>query len=297
MTRNVVLGNQSLLINIDKWFQVRDIYFPHVGQENHLIGHAQKIGVYVDGRLSWVNESGWERRPAYKNDTLVTENLAINKDIGIELKLEENVDCNEDIFIRKITVRNTRNKQREIRLFFNHDFHLYGDGIGDTAVYQMDHNVIIHYKRARYFLIGILRSDHKEAITTDIDDYAIGQAEVKNYEGTFRDAEDGVLSKNPVAQGSVDSTVGVHLNIPGNSSRVAYYYMTAGKDFNEVYELNDLVMDTGPDSLLKNTEVSQSSWVNQTTVDLSGLDPRLRKLYKIPTVICGPGMELLLPLP
>ncbi|MBN1133893.1 MAG: glycoside hydrolase family 15 protein [Methanosarcinaceae archaeon] len=280
MTRNIVLGNQSLLINIDKWFQVRDIYYPYVGQENHLIGHAQKIGVYVDGRLSWINESRWERWPAYKNDTLVTENLAINKDIGIELTLEENVDCNENIFIRKITVRNTRKNEKEIRLFFNHDFHLYGDGIGDTAVYQMDHNVIIHYKRARYFLIGILKSNNKEMITSDIDDYAIGQAEIKNYEGTFRDAEDGVLSKNPVAQGSVDSTVGVYLNIPGNSSRVAYYYMTAGKDFNEVYVLNDWIMDTGPDNLLKNTEVSQSSWVNQTTVDLSDLDPRLRKLYK-----------------
>ena len=56
--------------------------------------------------------------------------------------------------------------------------------------------------------------------------------------------------------------------------------MTAGKDFNEVYELNDHVMDTGPASLLKNTEFSQSSWVNQTTIDLSDLDPRLRNLYK-----------------
>ena len=27
MTRHIVLGNQSFLINIDRWFQVRDIYF------------------------------------------------------------------------------------------------------------------------------------------------------------------------------------------------------------------------------------------------------------------------------
>jgi len=61
MTRHIVLGNQSFLINIDRWFQVRDIYFPHVGQENHLIGHAQRIGIFTDGRLSWVNEESWER--------------------------------------------------------------------------------------------------------------------------------------------------------------------------------------------------------------------------------------------
>lgn len=280
MTRHIALGNQSLLINIDKWFQVRDIYYPYVGQENHLVGHAQKIGVYADGRLSWVNEPEWERRPAYKNDTLATDNLAINNDLGIELNFEENVDCEANIFLRRITVRNTRNDKREIRVFFYHDFHLYGDGIGDTGIYQMDHNVLIHYKRARYFLIGLLRANKKEGITSDIDDYAIGQSEGEGYEGTFRDAEDGVLSKNPVAQGSVDSTVGVHLQVPGNSSRVVYYYMTAGKDFNDVYELNDRVMDMGPESLLKGTENSQRSWAGQTTVDLSNLDPGLVDLYK-----------------
>lgn len=66
----------------------------------------------------------------------------------------------------------------------------------------MDHNVIVHYKRARYFLIGILKSNRKEEITSDIDDYAIGYAEERGFKGTFVDAEDGVLSKNPVAQGS-----------------------------------------------------------------------------------------------
>ena len=280
MTRHIVLGNQSLLINIDRWFQVRDIYFPHVGQENHLMGHAQRIGVFADGRLSWVNEESWERTPAYKNDTLSTENRAVNRELGIELLLEENVYCEANIFIRKITVKNMQERQREVRLFFNQDFHLYGDGIGDTAVYQMDHNVIVHYKRSRYFLIGVLKSNKKEDIVTDIDDYAIGQAENGGSRGTYVDAEDGVLSKNPVAQGSVDSTVGVSLQLPGNSSKVVYYYMTAGKDFQEVYSLNDLIMEEGPESLLGRTEECQRAWVNRSDTDLSGLEPRLAALYK-----------------
>lgn len=178
MTRHIVLGNQSLLINIDKWLQVRDIYFPHVGMENHVRGHAHRIGVYTDGRLSWINEESWERIPAYKKNTLVSENRAVNREMGIELLLEENVCCENNIFLRRITVRNMQDRLREVCLFFNQDFHLYGDGIGDTAVYQMDHNVIVHYKRARYFLIGILKSNRKEdEIISDIDDYAIGYAE------------------------------------------------------------------------------------------------------------------------
>ncbi len=275
MTRHIVLGNQSFLINIDRLFPVRDIYYPHVGQENHLMGHAQRIGIFTDGRLSWVNEESWEKNLAYKNDTFVTENRAVNREKNIELLLEENVYREANIFIRKITVKNLQERSREVRLFFNNDFHLYGDGIGDTAVYQMDHNVIVHYKRSRYFLVGVLKSNITEDIVTDIDDYAIGQAENRGFRGTYVDAEDGVLSKNPIAQASVDSTVGVSLQIPGNSSKVVYYYMTAGKDFQEVYPLNNLIMDEGPESLLERTEECQISWVNQASTDLRALGPGL----------------------
>jgi oligosaccharide amylase len=280
MTRYIVLGNQSLLINIDKWFQVRDIYFPHVGQENHLLGHAQRIGIYTDGRLSWINEEDWERKPAYKQDTLVSENRTVNREIGIELLLEENVCCQDNIFLRKITIKNLQDRPREIRLFFNNVFHLYGIGIGDTAVYQMDHNVVVHYKRARYFLIGILKSNRKEEMTSDIDDYAIGYAEEQGFKGTYVDAEDGVLSKNPVAQGSVDSTVGISIQLQSNDAEIIYYYLTAGKNFKDVYELNDIVMEEGPESLLKHTEEYERSWVNRQSADLSGLTPKIVDLYK-----------------
>lgn len=280
MTRHIVLGNQSLLVNIDQWFQVRDIYFPYVGQENHLMGHSQRIGIYANGGLSLINEENWERKPAYKNDTLVSENRAFSSELGIELLLEENVCCKDNIFLRKITIKNLQENSREIRLFFNHDFHLYGDGIGDTAVYQMDHNVIVHYKRARYFLIGILKSNKKEDMVSDIDDYAIGYAENNGLKGTYVDAEDGVLSKNPVAQGSVDSTVGVSLQLKGSDTEVIYYYLAAGKDFKDVYALNDVVMEKGPESLLKHTEEYQRAWVNRQRADLSGLEPRLVDLYK-----------------
>lgn len=276
MTRHIVLGNQSLLVNIDKWFQVRDIYFPHVGQENHLLGHAQRIGVHVDGKLSWVNEDGWDRKPAYKNDTLVTESTAKNKTLGIELTLEENVYCEANIFLRKITVKNTSGKERAIKLFFNHEFHLYGDGIGDTAVYQMDRNVIIHYKRSRYFLIGALKSDGKAGVASDMDDYSI----VKSQGNPFKDIADGILLKNLVVQGSVDSTASVHLAVPAGSKSTVYYYMACGTSFEEVYDLNDMVMSEGPGKLLDHTEKCQRSWVDKTTVDLSELDPKLAILFK-----------------
>nr|HDM99867.1 hypothetical protein [Deltaproteobacteria bacterium] len=55
--------------------------------------------------------------------------------------------------------------------------------------------------RDRYFLASGL------SINGDgISQYAVGQKGTTDREGTFRDAEDGVLSGNPIAQGKVDAT-------------------------------------------------------------------------------------------
>jgi oligosaccharide amylase len=280
MTRHIVLGNQSLLVNIDKWLQIRDIYFPYVGQENHLSGHAQRIGVYVDGNLSWINEPGWERKLAYRKSTLISENHAINRDIGIEILLEECVHFEHNIFLRKVIIKNIRDYQREIRLFFNQDFHLYGNGIGDTAIYQMNHNVIVHYKNSRYFLIGALKSNRSEDITSDIDDFAIGQAEDGDLQGTFKDAEDGILSRNPVAQGTVDSTIGIHFEIPADAEKTVYYYIIAGEDFQDIYELNSFIKENGPQSILEETEKDNLSWLSKISIDFSDLDRDISELYK-----------------
>jgi hypothetical protein len=64
-----------------------------------------------------------------------------------------------DVYLRKIVIHNKINRKREVRLFFSHDFHIYGEDTGDTAIYEPNMKSIIHYKRQRYFLInGITRS-------------------------------------------------------------------------------------------------------------------------------------------
>ena len=35
MPRDIPVGNGRLLVNFDDRYQIRDVYFPRVGQENH----------------------------------------------------------------------------------------------------------------------------------------------------------------------------------------------------------------------------------------------------------------------
>ena len=70
--RDIPVGNGSLLVTFDDKYQIRDVYFPHVGQENHTEGFPFRFGVWADGEFSWVSEDAWRRELKYLPETLVT---------------------------------------------------------------------------------------------------------------------------------------------------------------------------------------------------------------------------------
>jgi GH15 family glucan-1,4-alpha-glucosidase len=134
------------------------------------------------------------------------------------------VDFHENLYVREITAKNLTTEFIELRLFFHHDFHIYGTEIGDTVCYKPEEKALLHYKGRRYFLANALIED-----SVGITQFAAGLKETKGLQGTWVDAEDGVLSGNPVAQGSVDSICAVHATIPPGKKAHAYYWMAVGR--------------------------------------------------------------------
>src|SRR5262245_16090702 len=65
MPRDIPVGNGRLLVTFDHQYQLRDLYFPHVGQENHAGAGPCRFGVYTDipgryrSRLFWTSDEGW----------------------------------------------------------------------------------------------------------------------------------------------------------------------------------------------------------------------------------------------
>ena len=240
MTRHIALGNQSLLINIDKWLQIRDIYFPRVGQENHVLGHAMRVGIYSDNSLSWINDNNWERKLGYENETLITKSQATNQNKQIKIDFSENVFCEANIFLRKLTIHNQSNQNKKIKVFFFNDFHLYGDGIGDTAQYLIDKNVLVHYKRSRYFLLGIIKDNEKTDKISDMTNFDIFQEKDENI---LKNLNQGILNNNPISQGKVNSIMSIEIEIPKNENKQIYYYLTAGRNYEEIFKLHNLVFE------------------------------------------------------
>lgn len=274
MPRDIPVGNGKLLICFDKDYCIRDIYYPHVGQENHGGGNVSRFGVWVEGRFSWVGP-GWHPELRYAADTLITEVTLFSPDLMLRLSCSDAVDFHEDIYLREISVENLDDSSREIRLFFHLDLGISGNRVGDTAAFDPTSGGVVHYKGARYFLAnGWVEGGE------GLDQFATGQTATGGRMGTFKDAEDGRLSGNPIAQGSVDSVIALRMNLQAGAEEKCYFWVTAGESWEQVRRLDALVKHRHPSKLIRRTADYWGLWVKKESPPLSELSEEVAGLYK-----------------
>ena len=267
MPRPLLVGNGRILAAFDAFYFMRDFYFPYVGQWNHIMGRRNRIGVWVDNQFAWLDHPSWERRLKYKNDTLVTEVQARNNWLRLTLDINGAVDMRENVYVSRVVVKNQADTEREFRLYFTQNFSIDEVAVGDTALFDPRLHTIYHYKKNRYFMAN--GRGNGETFFQ----YATGLKRVGTIEGTFRDCEDGQLSGNAIAQGSVDSAIGFRLVLGPGQAGTVYYWICAGKNFQEVRDLNAYVLDEGPDNILHQVAQYWRTWVNSVPRDWDGLRP------------------------
>ncbi len=269
-----------MLYCFDSRYQLRDIYFPHIGMESHCNGSVSRLGVWLDGVFSWAGDDGWTKTLGYEPGTLVTAVHLQHRAMEVEIEIHECIDFHERIYVRQIDVTGTGSSERALRLFIHHDLHMGGNDIGDTAYFDPGATAMVHYKDNFYLLCSGMAADHKgTAATARLDGFAAGQAEMGGSEGTWKDAEDGQLSNNPVAQGSVDSVFQLnHTLLPGSAARF-YTWDIAGSHIGEVHALNQLVCERGPSSLLSRTRTYWRLWGEKLPAGIDSLPAEVANLY------------------
>ncbi len=273
MPRDLVVGNGTLLVNMDRNLWVRDLYYPHVGLHNHVNGHVHRIGVWVDGQFSWLDNT-WAISLGYRPGTLTTECHASNGRLGVSLRFNDIVHPEYNLFLRRVTVENLHTTEREIRLFFHHDFRINETDIGDTVFFHPFTDSMIHFKRDCWILMSGRTS--KEGIY----EYTAGIKEFGGAEGTWRDAEDGHLSKHPIDQGSVDSTISFRVWVPGEGRATVDCWLVVGRSLDEVTDLNARTLRASSDELIAESERHWATWLKKGEASETEIDPNLTELYE-----------------
>lgn len=275
MARDLAIGNGSLLINFDQQYNLADLYFPHVGKYNHTNGTPSRFGVWVDGRFSWLSDDGWKRDLRYEAQTLITSVTAGHADLGLELHCRDMVDFDRNLYAKQVEVRNLRDVAREVRLFFHLDPHFYSVAIGDTVYYEPRQRALVAYKD-RCYLWLTAQSDG----TAGLSSYATGTKGAHGQEGTWRDAEDGLLSHHPIAQGSVDAVGALHVTAPASGNSQATFWLAVGESYDEVDDLASMVGQRGPEHFVKRTRDYWRLWVNKADESDDMLPGDVADLYR-----------------
>ncbi len=268
-----------MLVSFDSDYRLRDLYFPHVGGENHVGGSICRFGVFVDGRFSWVEkDQGWAISMRYEPDTLVGHIEARHEAMGLVLLSSDAVDFHEALYVRRVAVQNLRAEPRSARIFFHQNFSISDNEVGDTAAYDPIARAVVHYKGARYFLVNVQVADR-----AGVSCWAVGQKALGK-EGTFRDAEDGDLSRNTIAQGAVDSVVAADCDLPSRGNADVYYWLAAGHRWQGAWdgirELNAKVVKRGPAAFLERTRQYWQCWMTKESDDFADLPGAVVDLYR-----------------
>jgi len=280
MPRDIPVGNGQLLVTFDRHYRIRDLYFPHVGQENHVASPC-RFGVWTDWtgtdpyvekprarprperrrhRVCWSDE-GWEIEPRYRDATQSTDVRMTHAGLGVELRCHDTVDFRRAVLVRRIDVRNlVEDKEREVRVFSHQDFAMYGNKVGDTAYFDPQLRSVIHYRQSRYLMASFYRDDQQQN-----DGFATGNAGFGGAEGTWRDAEDGELGGNPVGQGAVDSTIMTRVTVgpaggPEDTAR-AYLVIAAAFDYEGLADIHRFVHRESPQGVIDRTDAYWRLWL------------------------------------
>ncbi|MFA5831264.1 MAG: glycoside hydrolase family 15 protein [Candidatus Paceibacterota bacterium] len=275
MPKALTLGNGNMLVCFDKHGQVNDLYYPHVGMEDHIGRDSlHRIGVFVDGAMSWISGSDWQVDVRCMPETHVSYIVAKNKNLGISLLFNDAVYNEKNIFLRRVTVRNDNPRKTTVKIFFCQEWNIYQSGRQDTGYYDPFSHSIIHYEGRRVFLTNGLTS------TDGIDDYTVGIYKMEGKDGSYRDAEDGMLSKNPIEHGLTDSVIAFHLALSSQEEQILYYWVVAGKSIPEVFDLNNYVLEKSPEHLVQTTKDFWTAWVNRENFSFYGLSAPMVDLFK-----------------
>lgn len=273
MARALSLSNGELFVGLSENGLVDTLHFPFVGSENHTPGLTHRIGVWVDGRLSWIDEDGWSHKFKYPANSLIGHSVMVNESIGIILEFEDFVDADSNVLVRNIHIININQQQRSVRLFCHQAFTIGGYESDNTAQYLPAKSAILHYRGRRAFMVGGTTD-----VGQDFDQYTVGRFG-GGLDGTWRDAEDGELSMSSAECGQTDSTIGFSVIIGGLSSRRVHYWLAASTSVRAVISLESGVRKQGVYRRLSSTTDWWRKWLSPSHKAADQLKPKYRKPF------------------
>lgn len=258
MGRPVILGNGALTVGLNESGLVHDFYYPYVGLDNLTTARSlqHRIGVQVDGVFSWVDDQNWQIEVRFLDTALISDISMRNPDLQLELRFSDFVDAEYNAFCRNLEIHSNASAERTVTVFLHQVFEISRAGRGDTALFVPDGPYILDYKGRCSLLIYA-----QEKGGAAFDQFSVGNYGIEGKEGTWRDAEDGVLSGNAVEHGGVDSVLSISLIVAPNSTKAIEYWVAAADSQQSAEKIHHSLLASGLEDRLRRTAQHWKEWL------------------------------------
>lgn len=277
MGRPVMLGNGSLTVGLNEQGMVHDFYYPYVGLDNLTNARSMhhKIGVWVDGAFSWIDDGTWNVEVDFETEALISKVTMKHEGLALAVTSVDFVDADHNVFCRELTVKNLGGKVRQVRLFMHQVFTISRSGRADTALFVPDANYILDYKGRCSLLVYGQTPDGKP-----FDQFSIGSYGVEDKEGTYKDAEDGELTNNPVEHGGVDTVMRFSMTLPPGDSSTVDYWVVAADSQQSAEKIHELLLKKGFDHRLEMTRKHWNKWLGKGSKRIAQIDESYQDLVR-----------------
>lgn len=243
MSTALVLSNQNLLVNIDYNLQMKDFYFPHVGQENQLNQYVNKMFFWIDGRFFYTGSSQTKISIDYQENSAIGLASLEFSELPIRIEFKYYVLVDRNIYVREFKVINNDSRAHQIKLFFQCNFAISESNYADTVVWYQPAGALIHYKNDRFIAIASKDKIYQFSCAAKSDNSGLGAYPDK----------DGELKYNVVSTGNVNSCLSYLINLDTNSSYNGDVCVAAGRNLNEVEKLLSYYRQSSLTDLENNT--------------------------------------------
>ncbi len=206
MPRYAMVSSGRIAALFDSNLYMKSLYYPLLDQlHNHMVGGTSRIAIWKDGLTRWLEDLD---KVVSMEDLVIKATTNID---GSRLSIEVLASSTRPAIIYRVHL----DGDGFFRLIFYNDFRLNNSELGDTALYDPGTDAVIHYKHRTWIAVGS---------SQQLYEYTVGR---RDQGVVLSECQNGVLSKNPIAQGSVDSAVSV-------ASKDFYLFIVAGQSYSDV---------------------------------------------------------------
>lgn len=265
----LLVGNSRVLLAVDERGDWLYLYYPYAGQFQHLLESRRMIYDEDTGTSTRVGGEGWEVEQGYEEQTDVGWSRA-TKD-GLEVQTRDIVHPDRNLVLREYKLTNKEPRARRLRLFQYQGMSIAESLYQDTCYWDEAQNAIIHYKRDYYLQFWG---------EPGFDGFSCGEHTLKGLQGSYVDAEDGVLDGNVISHGSTDSVLQWNVSIEPEGSFAIWLFLLLGDSRRSINrDYRSLTSQAVVYRERENVDFWRS-WFDGKKIEIpEDLSPKARRLY------------------